>query len=295
MTKLSQQTELLEAPDSSSSGIGDVSQDVLQDVLKDPAVQQQILKAMQEKHPEVIGMAKDRLAKRVENVNVAECASSTVAMVCGAPEKVVGLIEQGETGVRFLAFCISCFSLVWAAFTFLNPFEVVQPVNWLLAVYQGIFSITTMLFEAKPEWIEAIPGLNMYQNALLENARFLALCRGRGMFYVFQGTLWLAEVTWTAWITAILGLLYCFIGGIHISMHYGVMPEHIAVKLRRGASKAKSGVKNMVFSGREGGEQETEGSTTAASGSSANIGVDAATASKDGKDLEMPERSSSAA
>ena len=34
--------------------------------------------------------------------------------------------------------------------------------------------------EAKPEWIQQVPGLDGYQNMLIEKAKFLAEAVGRG-------------------------------------------------------------------------------------------------------------------
>ena len=44
--------------------------------------------------------------------------------------------------------------------------------------------------EAKPEWIQKVPGLNEYQDMLLNKAKFLAESKGRGLGAQIVGWLW---------------------------------------------------------------------------------------------------------
>merc|ERR1712154_469095 len=146
--------------------------------------------------------------------------------VAHAGEHILKRIEQGPTGVRVLAFFGGLGSCINAMLHVLDVVSLLTgPVLYVVSLYQLVFSITTMLFEAPPEYVqstqEKCPAIQVdtYQNMLLENAKFLSLSGGRGLFYVFQGTMWLAFASFTQWINLFLGLYLAFIGVLHLLMH----------------------------------------------------------------------------
>merc|ERR1711920_586171 len=99
-----------------------------------------------------------------------------------------------------------------------------NPVAYMVSFYLFAFALSTMLFEARPQWIEHLGGpLNGYQDLLLEYCKFFALSGGRGMFYVFQGSLWLCGAS--------LGtLLQLLVGGALVFV--GIMPQDVALKMK---------------------------------------------------------------
>eukprot|EP00413_Alexandrium_margalefii_P009483 CAMPEP_0204541836 /NCGR_PEP_ID=MMETSP0661-20131031/18534_1 /ASSEMBLY_ACC=CAM_ASM_000606 /TAXON_ID=109239 /ORGANISM="Alexandrium margalefi, Strain AMGDE01CS-322" /LENGTH=117 /DNA_ID=CAMNT_0051548533 /DNA_START=1 /DNA_END=351 /DNA_ORIENTATION=+ len=105
-------------------------------------------------------------------------------------------------------------------------------VGYVLHGYLIAFALTTMLFEAKPEWIAMASGLDVYQNMLLEKAEFLSEVLGRGLFYGFQGTLWLSFASFSALQNFALGLWLLLVAMLHIFMHFGVMPHEVVSKLQ---------------------------------------------------------------
>ncbi|CAK0832289.1 unnamed protein product, partial [Prorocentrum cordatum] len=109
-------------------------------------------------------------------------------------QKFVGCIEQGPAGVQLLAFVAGASSCTLAVLNLINIANLQNPVAYLVSVYLFAFALSTMLFEAKPEWIEKLGGpLNGYQDLLLEYCKFFAFSGGRGMFYIFQGVRRLAD------------------------------------------------------------------------------------------------------
>jgi len=151
-------------------------------------------------------------------------------------QEVACLIEQGPAGLRVLAFCggtACCANAALFLFGVLNPVSVVsQMVAYVLHCYLIAFALTTMLFEAKPEWIEMVSGLNSYQNLVLDKAQFLAEVLGRGLFYGFQGTLWLAFASLSALQNYALGLWLLLMAALHVAMHFGVMPHEVVAKMQ---------------------------------------------------------------
>merc|ERR1719210_3238365 len=152
-------------------------------------------------------------------------------------------VEQGSPLVRLLAFGVSVFSCVLSIFHLVNITTFFSNlVLYLVSIYQVIFSLTTILFEAKPEWIQKAEEktrapISKYQDLLIDNAKFLTLNGGRGMFYFFQGTLWCA-FTPHDFLNSLCGGLFCLMGLIHVLMHFGILQEHIATKVHEGYERA---------------------------------------------------------
>lgn len=219
-----------------------------QDALADPAMQQYILDICREKFPGSFADARTQIGEWANDPEVQRraCEYAGVARLYAgqaigyagqaagqAGEQLEKLIEQGPAGVRILAFFGGIGSCVNAGFTLWNPLQIVfGPIAYLIAFYQAIFSITTALFEAEPGWIQQIPGLNAYQDAVIDQAKFLTEVAGRGIFYGFQGTLWLALASFKDLQNICLGLYFIVLAVLHISMHFGVMPQHIVQKIR---------------------------------------------------------------
>jgi len=219
-----------------------------QDALADPAMQQYILDICREKFPASFADAQRQIGEWANDPEVQRraCEYAGVARLYAgqamgyagqaagqAGEQLVEFIEQGPAGVRTLAVFGGIGSCVNAGFTVCNPVVMVfGPVAYLIAFYQAMFSITTVLFEAEPGWIQQIPGLNAYQDVVIDQAKFLTEVLGRGIFYGFQGTLWLALASFKDLQNICLGLYFIVLGFLHISMHFGVMPQHIVQKIR---------------------------------------------------------------
>merc|ERR1740138_1477026 len=115
--------------------------------------------------------------------------------------------------------------------TIINPLNITNPVEYSLSAFQFVFALSTMLFEAKPEWIEKLgSGVNKYQEMLIEYCNFLTTCWGRGAFYIFQGTLWLVNAGLGNLIDLGVGTFVFFIGALTVAMHFGIMPQTVAAK-----------------------------------------------------------------
>lgn len=204
------------------------------DALANPEVQQQILKVCQEKFPELAVATKDKMVEWANDPEVQKqayhYAGAAMGVAWQSVEQVAGLIEQGPAGVRVLAFIAGLASCANAVFVIvLSPFAFVSNVTH---VYQIAFALTTMLFEAKPEWIERVGGLNSYQDMVIDKAKFLSEVFGRGIFYCFQGILWLYFSSITELSSFAVGLFFGFIGFLHICMHFGIMPQEVAQKMQ---------------------------------------------------------------
>jgi len=213
--------------------------------LADPEVQKQILEACQEKFPEYANQAATQVKSWAKDPAVQAkakaYANAALDYVSKAGDHLLTQIEQGPAGVRVLAFLGSLASASLAVMSLIDVFSVFSHIIlYMVSVYQFIFSLTTMIFEAKPEWIQktqqTCPFLKVdtYQDLLMENCKFLSLTSGRGIFYIFQGTLWLAFASLTELLNLAVGSFLCFIGALHVMMHFGIMPQAVASKMREG-------------------------------------------------------------
>jgi hypothetical protein len=235
--------------------------------LSDPEVQKAILATCKDRFPEHAGYAATQVKAWAKDPVVQARAKDSAKVAIGyarqAGHDFMKRIEQGPAGVRVLAFVGSLASFVIGCMSFFNVFSIFHhPVLYTVSAYQMVFSLTTIIFEAQPEWIEAIqdkcPALQVdnYQNMLLENAKFLSLNGGRGMFYVFQGTMWLAFASLTDLPNLAIGLYMAFIGILHVLMHFEVMPQIVAEKMRAGYEAVKREAHGSQYQPVKGDPQE---------------------------------------
>eukprot|EP00405_Crypthecodinium_cohnii_P019242 CAMPEP_0206469694 /NCGR_PEP_ID=MMETSP0324_2-20121206/30446_1 /ASSEMBLY_ACC=CAM_ASM_000836 /TAXON_ID=2866 /ORGANISM="Crypthecodinium cohnii, Strain Seligo" /LENGTH=176 /DNA_ID=CAMNT_0053943529 /DNA_START=108 /DNA_END=638 /DNA_ORIENTATION=- len=148
-------------------------------------------------------------------------------------------IEQGPVFLRMIAFLSGAGSLGCAVYKMVHLNKAMShPVMYILWGYIGVFALTTMLFEAKTTWIEKIPGLNKYQDMLIKHANFMTLMGGRGVFYLFQATLWMAHAdSLSEIIYMVCAGALAFVGALHLAAHWGIMPNTIAQKAIATAEK----------------------------------------------------------
>eukprot|EP00931_Biecheleriopsis_adriatica_P007399 TRINITY_DN10868_c0_g1_i1.p1 TRINITY_DN10868_c0_g1~~TRINITY_DN10868_c0_g1_i1.p1 ORF type:complete len:346 (+),score=95.03 TRINITY_DN10868_c0_g1_i1:39-1076(+) len=230
-----------------------------EDALRNPEVQAQIVATMKEKFPEVAAAAKDKVVEWANDPEVQRQAYAFAGMAAEyayrSVDQVTSLIEQGPAGIRILAFFGGLGSLVKSIMVLmglLNPVDgALHAAVYVVHAYQMLFAVTTMMFEAPPSWMEATPGFNAYQDMLLEKAKFLSETGGRGLFYGFQGTLWLCFASLTNLEELALGLWFMFMAFLHISMHFGVMPQEVAAKMREAGTEVRQlvGVSGNVAQG----------------------------------------------
>jgi hypothetical protein len=220
-----------------------------ENALKDPAVQAKIAETCKKEFPGLANQAAEQCKVWANDPQVqaqakqyAGMAGAMAADYAGkAGTEFMNQIEQGPTGVRFLAFCGGCASTGYAGYNMLgllNPLNLVGGVvTYVICGYQIIFGITGVIQEMPPDYMAKVPGINGYQDILMHKAAFLSDVAGRGLFYIFIGSLWLA-LGGLSPIDLALGAYMTFIGGLHIAMHYGKLGV-VAEKMRAGTDAAK--------------------------------------------------------
>jgi hypothetical protein len=205
-----------------------------ENALNDPTVQAEIMRSAKQKGYEAVDMAKQFVSDPQVQEQAKAYAAQAGAYLGQAGGAFVAQIEQGPAGIRVLAFLagISSFALgMYRVVISTISFEcVTNPVHYAIAIYQIFLSITTSLFEASPEMIYTIQektgvGLADYQNMLIEKAKFISEAKGRGFFYVFQGSLWLSVASLTALPSLICGMALVFVGFLNLLIAYGMFEK----------------------------------------------------------------------
>jgi hypothetical protein len=215
-----------------------------QQAMQDPAVQNAVMKYCQENGPQAAEAAKAKMQAWAADPEVqakAKHYASQAGVAFGqAAEHGISLVEQGPTGVRLLAFIAGCASCICAVMTFMDVGNLLGHLAAaIVAGYQIIFSVSTIIFEAPPSVIEKVPGINGYQEMLIDHAKFMSEVMGRGLFYVFQGTLWLALSELHKIFNLAVGASLIAVGLLHVAMYYGKL-DTVATKMRQGYASAAS-------------------------------------------------------
>jgi hypothetical protein len=208
-----------------------------QSALNDPQVQAQIAQLAKEKGYQAYDVASNFARDPAVQAQAKQYAAQAGQYVGQAGNMIMAQVEQGPAGIRTLSFIAGLASFGVGIYRIviesmgLEMFT--KPVSFLIAIYQVIFSLTTALFEMPPEYFTTIQektgiGLSDYQRLLIEKAKFISEAKGRGFFYVFQGSLWLSVASLTAIPSLVCGLSLVFVGLLNLLIGYGMLDKVMA-------------------------------------------------------------------
>lgn len=222
-----------------------------QDAMKDPKVQDAIKQAamnsgsalaeqIKAQGPDVLKGVQEKALTMANDPEVQKKAKEYAAAAGDMAKKYGAMganlfmqqVEQGPTGVRLLACLISITSMVNSVLTVINPLSLLSPITYVISAYQLLFAASTALFEMPPDWMEKVSFLKSYQELLSVKCNFLTDVQGRGLFYIFQGSLWAGFASLTDLLDLAVTVLMVFIGILHVMMHYGIGPSAVASQMR---------------------------------------------------------------
>mmetsp|Transcript_78585 Transcript_78585/g.138519 ORF Transcript_78585/g.138519 Transcript_78585/m.138519 type:complete len:191 (-) Transcript_78585:97-669(-) len=136
-------------------------------------------------------------------------------------------IQRGPEGVGWLCFVGGFATGVLGLLGFIDIFDLLlDPLEYLVNAYQMAFGLTVCVIEAPPEWVDKSEKLKKAQRFIREFAKFLTTFGGRGLFYLFQGSLDLALNSVS--LTFFVGCYMCCMGVLCIAMQYGFKPDFSA-------------------------------------------------------------------
>merc|ERR1711920_421962 len=98
-------------------------------------------------------------------------------------------------------------------------------MGYVLWCYEFLFGVVTCLLEAPDDWLEHAPDqpgmINKGQAFVKEHAKFLTTEGGRGLFYLFQGSIMMALERFSIELSLFLAVYMFGLGALLIAMQYG--------------------------------------------------------------------------
>eukprot|EP00435_Cladocopium_sp_Y103_P064151 s469_g25.t2 len=154
-----------------------------------------------------------------------ELSASALTTTMDMAGKVKEYIQRGPEGVGWLCFVGGAASVFLGLLGFLDIAGILMsPLQYLVNAYQTGFGLVVCVLEAPPEWLGSNARLEKAQRFIHEFAKFLTTFGGRGLFYLFQGSIDLSLDTYS--LTFLVGCYMCCMGGVCIGMQYGLLPEY---------------------------------------------------------------------
>jgi len=141
-------------------------------------------------------------------------------------------VQQGPQGVSVLCFVGGLATTILGAMSICNFFgTVMDPFHYILNAYVFVFGLTTTTLEADtdrigmmiPPFDRLAEPVTRAQAWLHEECRLLTRLRGRGFFYLYQGTLLVTQCVFCA--LFLCGLYSALMGAVCILMSFGITPD----------------------------------------------------------------------
>jgi len=141
-------------------------------------------------------------------------------------------IQQGPKGISMLCFVGGVGTSIVGGMNVANFFgSVTDPFHYVLSVYMFLFGIATACIEADTDRIGQMifpfdglaEPITRSQAWLHEECRLLCSLRGRGLFYLYQGTLMVTQCLLCMWF--LCGLYNVMVGILCIMMSFGMTPD----------------------------------------------------------------------
>jgi len=134
---------------------------------------------------------------------------------------VTDYIQRGPEGMSWLCFMGGLVTFAFGVLGFIDIFDaVLDPLYYLVNAYQMIFGLATCIIEAPLEWVNQSNQLKKAQAFIYEFSKFLTTFGGRGLFYLFQGSLALSLTGIS--LQFVLGCYMFFLGVLCIGAQYGL-------------------------------------------------------------------------
>jgi hypothetical protein len=137
------------------------------------------------------------------------------APLLNSEEGIIPRIKYPAESVRNLCLLGGAASMLSSLLGVVDIFGLASPIHYICNFYLLIFGATSVILEygaGSFDRLGVIPTVDTYFKAL-------TFVWGRGMFYIFQGTLTLAHITI---LNMVVGFYLCMIGCLCLAHHWGV-------------------------------------------------------------------------
>lgn len=198
-----------QAPSSTAQGAGEAFGGyVAQAAMNNPAVQQQLQQQAMTSAQQGFIAARDSLGQ--------------------AAQEMHHWVQEGPAGISIL-----CFLGGWATFIVgvigLVSLNSSSLFHYVLNAYLTGFGMVAILLEADVEKCYSLkvigklaPFVERYQHDIFDRAKFLTELRGRGLFYIFVGTLSVTQCWWCLFF--FIGVWNLIMGMLTLMMSFGINP-----------------------------------------------------------------------
>lgn len=172
----------------------------------------------------------------VERDSVGALRQSVAGVGSQGLDSINKLVQQGPAGVSVLSFFGGIATMVVGIDGLIHcTTDITGPFDLLLDIYLVLFGITSILLESDINGLKKTPLLKTLvpriakgQAVVHEYAQFLTKLQGRGMFYIFIGTLTIIQCIPLTCLKFWIGAWNLFVGVLCIMMSFGIKPDLVS-------------------------------------------------------------------
>lgn len=144
-------------------------------------------------------------------------------------EQVRSSIEQGPEGLRLVCFVGGAALFIYGLADVIQIFRGFgNLLHYIVTAYMTLCALLTCVMEADPKWVNSYPQLGTAQARLYEYAKVVTTLWGRGIFYLFLGSLALLLHDPIISPSVLFGVYFMGMGVLLIAWHFGVGPKTVA-------------------------------------------------------------------
>jgi len=156
-----------------------------------------------------------------------------------AAHELHGYVQEGPAGISILCFlggvATTIVGIIQGVLNIGALFS--MPFHWVLSMYLMGFGFVSVLLEADTEKLKTMkfighfsPFVEHQQMEIFKRALFLTELRGRGLFYLFVGSLAITQCWWCLFF--LVGLWNIIMGILCLLMSFGINPaDHLPSSL----------------------------------------------------------------
>lgn len=160
-------------------------------------------------------------------------------------------VQMGPQGLSVLCFFVGLGTVVLGSLQAVTEVMTgavfIGPFHFVLSLYTVFFGFTAVLLESDADRINTLPvigpfgiHLHQWQKFVHEFAFFLTRLRGRGVFYIFIGTLCISECLFCPFF--ILGLANGGLGVFCMLLSFGIKPDVSYSNVQKGVANLQARV-----------------------------------------------------
>jgi len=164
-----------------------------------------------------------------------------------AAQEIGKYIQEGPAGISILCFLGGLLTFVVGFFGLLDIVSgITEPFHYILHVYLTGFGLVAVMLEADTQSLGRYkvigrlgPLFESWQMEVFRKAQFLTELRGRGLFYVFVGSLAVSQCM--VCLLFLVGLWNVLMGLICVAMSFGINPANHIPQNEQGVPLAHAG------------------------------------------------------